>query len=202
MGKYAGLGAHLRTQSSSEVPMTFSQIEAVTGTTLPPKAQYQRAWWSNNPDNNVMTKVWLDAGFETAQVDVAGRKLVFRRIHRSPLLGAMKGTFTVDPSWDLTKPTMSDEELAEMEANIHRTADMVDAGLSGMSEAGRDYQEPGPEKTPGPHPAFGALKGTFWIDPTWDLTKPALSDEEIDEIYANADRTADRIEAGFAKKPR
>jgi hypothetical protein len=154
MGKYAGLGAHLRTQSSSEVPMTFSQIEAVTGTPLPPKAQHQRAWWSNNPDNNVMTKVWLDAGFETAQVDVSGRKLVFRRVRprgmadeareykheelsetpkasrRSPLFGCMKGTFWIDPDWDLTKPTMSEEELDEMEANLHRTADLIDAGMS------------------------------------------------------------------------
>jgi hypothetical protein len=27
-----------------------------------------------------MTKVWLEAGFETEQVDMAARKLVFRRV--------------------------------------------------------------------------------------------------------------------------
>jgi hypothetical protein len=97
---------------------------------------------------------------------------------------------------------MSDEELEEMEANIHRTADMVDAGVSGMSEAARDYQEPEPEKKRGRHPAFGALKGTFWIDPEWDLTKPTMSEEELDEMEANIHRTADLIDAGFSKKPR
>jgi hypothetical protein len=218
MSKYAGLGTYLRAQVGADVPMTFSEIEAVTGTPLPPKAQHSRAWWSNNPSNNVMTKVWRDAGFESAQVDMAGRKLVFRRIRasgmeyeaekdegkrqgRHPLIGSMKGTFWIDPTWDLTKPTMSDEEIADMEANIHRTADMVEAGASGMSEAARNY-EPEPEKKRGRHPAFGALKGTFWIDPDWDLTKPTMSDEELDEMEANFHRTADLIDAGFSRKPR
>jgi len=78
MPKYAPLGDFLRKQRSAQVPMTFAQIERVIGAKLPP-SQYQRAWWSNNPWNNVMTKVWLDAGFVTEQVDVEGRKLVFRR---------------------------------------------------------------------------------------------------------------------------
>jgi hypothetical protein len=154
MSKYAGLGTYLRGQTGFEVAMTFSEIEAVTGTSLPPKAQHSRAWWSNNPSNNVMTKVWRDAGFESAQVDMKGRKLVFRRVRsngmadeareykheelgetpkasrRSPLFGCMKGTFWIDPDWDLTKPTMSEEELDEMEANLHRTADLIEAGMS------------------------------------------------------------------------
>lgn len=153
MSKYAGLGTYLRRQIGSEVAMTFSEIEEVTGTKLPPKAQHSRAWWSNNPSNNVMTKVWRDAGFESAQVDVKGRKLVFRRTApsgmaeetseykaeeleggkrrgRHPLIGSMKGTFWIDPTWDLTKPAMSESELAEMFANIERTADLIEAGLS------------------------------------------------------------------------
>ena len=80
MGKYQPLGHFLRNQPTQEVPLTFREIEKITGVKLPPKAQHQRAWWSNNPDNNVMTKVWLAAGFESAQVDMEGRKLVFRRV--------------------------------------------------------------------------------------------------------------------------
>ena len=63
--------------------MTFREIEKMTGAKLPPKAQHHRAWWSNNPSNNVMTKVWLEAGFESAQVDMEARKLVFRRVAKS-----------------------------------------------------------------------------------------------------------------------
>jgi hypothetical protein len=67
--------------------------------------------------------VWLDAGFETEQVDVEGRKLVFRRVRsaapnsensalagnaaastRHPLIGWMKGTVRIAPGVDLTEP--------------------------------------------------------------------------------------------------
>src|SRR6185312_7334390 len=189
--KYDGLGAHLRTQTGTEVPMTFAEIERVTGTKLPPKAQHSRAWWSNNPSNNVMTKVWLAAGFETAQVDIPGRRLMFRRTRRSPLFGAMKGTFSVDPAWDLTKPAMSDEELAEMEANIHRTADMVDAGSRGKSETAPAYKHALLEPNADGHPLIGWMKGTFSIEPGWDLTKPALDADELAKMFANIERTAD-----------
>jgi len=119
MGKYAPLGEFLRAQRTFLVRMTFDEIEEVTGAKLPPKAQLHRAWWSNNPSNNVMTKVWLEAGFETEQVDMAARKLVFRRVgdsserapaskngtpKRHPLLGALKGLVQIMPGTDLTKP--------------------------------------------------------------------------------------------------
>jgi hypothetical protein len=80
MSKYDPLGKYLRSQPFSEVPMSFGDIERVTGVPLPPKAQAHRAWWSNSPSNNVMTKVWLDAGFRSEQVDMAGRRLVFKRV--------------------------------------------------------------------------------------------------------------------------
>lgn len=128
MGKYTPLGDYLRRQSLSDVPMTFSQIEQVIGTELPPSSRVHRAWWSNNPSNSVMTKEWLDAGFESEQVDMEERKLVFRRVGappsgtsggaqavssslndagsspRHPLIGWMKGTITIAPGVDLTAP--------------------------------------------------------------------------------------------------
>lgn len=126
MGKYAPLGDFLRKQRTSRVPMTFMEIERVVGSTLP-KSQRYPAWWSNNPWNNVMTKVWLDAGYMTEQVDIAGRKLVFRRVEekraapkvdhdpsvgfgadsastRHPLFGWLKGTVHVPPGVDLSEP--------------------------------------------------------------------------------------------------
>ncbi len=135
MSKYDPLGKYLREQAFSEVRMTFVDIEHVTGVKLPPKAQRHPAWWSNNPSNNVMTKVWLDAGFRSEQVDITGRKLVFRRVRvappqaregmndaprgfkqeavtpqprRHPMFGAMKGLLTVAPGTDLTQPAAPD----------------------------------------------------------------------------------------------
>jgi hypothetical protein len=122
MGKYEPLGEYLRKQDVARVPMTFAEIERIVGTKLP-KSQRYPAWWSNNPWNNVMTQVWLDAGFETEQVDIKNGKLVFRKVgaldsatgkkgeppngedkSKHPLIGWMKGTVTIAPGVDLTEP--------------------------------------------------------------------------------------------------
>ncbi len=79
MGKYAPLNDYLKQQGRQYVRMTFSDIERVVGERLPASKQYP-AWWSNNPSNNVMTREWLEAGYETEQVDIVGEKLVFRKV--------------------------------------------------------------------------------------------------------------------------
>jgi hypothetical protein len=125
MSKYEPLAAFLRSQRTDEVSLTFAEIERIVGAKLPPKAQHHRAWWSNNPNNNVMTKVWLAAGFRSEQVDLEGRRLTFRRIGKSsgrslsepgqtefasasgcrhPLFGAFEGLIRIMPGTDLTKP--------------------------------------------------------------------------------------------------
>jgi hypothetical protein len=83
MGKYDKLGAYLRAQTMDEVPMRFAEIERVIGDKLPPRAQFHRAWWSNNPSNNVMTKVWRDAGFKTERVDAKAGTVVFKRVEEA-----------------------------------------------------------------------------------------------------------------------
>lgn len=132
MSKYEPLGNFLRDQHTQEVPMTFAEIEHVIGIKLPPSAQHQRAWWSNNPSNNVMTKIWLAAGYQTEQVDMSARKLVFRRLRnaasetaarhsmpaspqsaeRHPIFGALKDVTIIPPGVDLTEP--ADPEWADL----------------------------------------------------------------------------------------
>ena len=74
------LTAFLRRQPGDVKPMSFDEVERVIGQRLPDSARRHRAWWSNNPQNSVMTQAWLDAGFESEQVDMTRRRLVFRRI--------------------------------------------------------------------------------------------------------------------------
>src|SRR5580698_6302031 len=81
--KYEPLTRYLRAQSADVLRMKFSDIERVIGAKLPPSAGYNRAYWSNNPANSVLTKAWLAAGFRSEQVDLAARKLVFRRAEPS-----------------------------------------------------------------------------------------------------------------------
>lgn len=126
MSKYTRLGEYLKAQKTDQVPMTFAEIERVTGAKLPPSADKYRPWWSNNPDNSVLTKIWIEAGFKSEQVDMAARKLVFRRMRAPtgpaapsgegpqqeapfhPAYGAMKGLVRVMPGTDLTQPADPD----------------------------------------------------------------------------------------------
>jgi hypothetical protein len=118
--KYSALADYLRAQKSDEVDMTFAQIERIVGGKLPASHRY-RSWWSNNSFNSVMTKAWLDAGFESTNVDMKKRTLVFRKMdHKSdyvddaskraavskrhPLFGALRGLIRVSPGTDLTEP--------------------------------------------------------------------------------------------------
>jgi hypothetical protein len=75
----------------------------------------------------VMTKVWIEAGFKSEQVDLEGRRLVFRRVHAPkregagaqsaaentvhPAYGAMQGLIRIMPGTDLTQP--ADPEWAD-----------------------------------------------------------------------------------------
>ena len=77
----------------------------------------------------MLTKVWLEAGFKSEQVDMEKRKLMFRRIRAAdsstarpgegtqgktsfhPAYGAMQGLIRIMPGTDLTQP--ADPEWAD-----------------------------------------------------------------------------------------
>ena len=148
MSVYEPLESYLKNQSFGEVPMTFREVSGILGRPLPKSAYDHRPWWANEAAGHSHAKAWLKAGFETAQVDMAGQKLVFRRITAKPsgpaapvkhglaegshdfrsaphsLFGALKGTFTIELGWDLTNPSLDEDEL-----DIDKTADLIDAGL-------------------------------------------------------------------------
>ncbi|MDP2215491.1 hypothetical protein [Phenylobacterium sp.] len=115
MSKYDPLASYLMRQPGDRVPLTFSEIEKVLGRPLPASKRYP-AWWSNSPTNNPMTRVWLEAGFVTEQVDIPAQRLTFRRakrverpagsggLDRYPGYGAMRGTIRFATDLDLTAP--------------------------------------------------------------------------------------------------
>jgi hypothetical protein len=136
VSKYEGLRRRLESESASEIAMSFGEIESLLGFPLPPSARRHRAFWSNNADNNVMTRAWREAGFRAARVDLDGGALTFVRDRpgegamalegaqksylppesemtakaRHPVIGCMKGTVTFLPGVDLTEPADPDWE--------------------------------------------------------------------------------------------
>lgn len=115
-GKYAPLGAYLTQASRDVLRMKFEDIEAILQAKLPPSAYAHRPWWSNNPSNNAMTKVWLDAGYETEEVNMRERRLVFRRQRTAgravadrghgidALFGQLRGLVRLEAGYDFTEP--------------------------------------------------------------------------------------------------
>jgi len=119
MSKYDPLTRHLAARQLGQIPMTFPELEALLGFALPPSARKHRAWWSNNPSNSVMTKAWLEAGYQSRDVDLAAERLVFAKLNTvdpvvpngdHPAFGCLKGTVTILPGVDLTDPTWPDPD--------------------------------------------------------------------------------------------
>ncbi|MDE2134786.1 MAG: hypothetical protein KGM97_08585 [Alphaproteobacteria bacterium] len=133
---YDPLEHFLAQQPGDEVPMTFEQFERIIGRKLPHSAYKEgNAWWSNNATNHSQAKAWLSAGFEAVNVVRKAKKLVFKRVknetpqasaphefrhsennqpRRSPLFGALKDTFTIEPGYDLAQPALPTEEWLEL----------------------------------------------------------------------------------------
>src|ERR1700761_3031201 len=136
MSKYQTLHRFFKAQPTDFLRMTFDEVEKEAGFKLPASARLHQAWWANDRARHVQAKAWLDAGYESEQVDMKEGRLVFRRVpaQRVSPLGKPGG--------------MSDP------AREFRPDEAIVAGKKSRR-----------------HPAFGALKGTFTIDPAWDLTK-------------------------------
>jgi len=102
---------------------SFAEIEAVLGFALPRSAYAYPAWWSNDATGHSHSLAWLDAGWKTEQVDIAGQKLTFRKAETraapvetgkkarlklggsDTLHGAIPGVMQMVSGTDLTKPT-------------------------------------------------------------------------------------------------
>ena len=137
MSKYAPLGEYLREAKQTTISVSFDEIERILGTQLPTTALRHQSWWSNNP--NVVTHVWLKAGYKTVNVDVHGRKLEFHKLSSdqpssgttdglqdegevgssiadgflfSQIFGALQGTVTITSGADLTSPVGEEWDAA------------------------------------------------------------------------------------------
>lgn len=128
MSKYEALTKHLSKRAERRVPMSFADLEKLLGFPLPSSARAHRPWWANSVHGHVQARGWLDAGFQSEQVDLEKERLVFVRLNETgatsadetqptgehPLLGCMAGTITIPKGVDLTEPVYSDDEVEGM----------------------------------------------------------------------------------------
>lgn len=91
MSTYAKLSEVLAARAGASWKVSFGELERLIGAKLPASAFKYPAWWSNNPSNNAMTKIWLKAGWRTEQVDIPGQTVVFRRVAAAEAAGVTAG---------------------------------------------------------------------------------------------------------------
>ena len=80
-GKYAPLYRRLCARAGREWRVSFADLEALLGFTLPESARLHRPWWSNqrNGGGHGHALAWQAAGWKTRAVDLERETLVFER---------------------------------------------------------------------------------------------------------------------------
>lgn len=82
MGKYEPLTRYLATLDRGSWEADFDDIERVLGFELPDSAYSYPAWWANQAGHHSQTKGWRDAGWETSNVNLPGKRIRF--VRRNP----------------------------------------------------------------------------------------------------------------------
>ena len=85
VSKYDGLTRHLKFRAAftGMVKLTFARIDGLIGSNLPMEAYKSESWWSNSP-SSAHSKGWLDAGWETQEVNLKEGFVVFKKVRELP----------------------------------------------------------------------------------------------------------------------
>jgi hypothetical protein len=85
VSKYGGLGGYLKFRGSftDTVKLGFARIDGIIGDNLPMDAYKNVRWWDNVP-SNVHARAWLEAGWETREVNLKEGYVVFKRVKIVP----------------------------------------------------------------------------------------------------------------------
>lgn len=83
MGKYEPLTHYLENQSVEIWDAGFADVEQVLGFDLPRSAHDYPAWWANQEPGHSQTSGWRNAGWETSRVDLAAKRVRFKKRGRS-----------------------------------------------------------------------------------------------------------------------
>ncbi len=77
--KYRPLLDYLRHCEQDEVTLSFAEIEALLGASLPSSARRDRGWWSNRRRGGLQAAAWLETGYRAEDLDLKGERITFRK---------------------------------------------------------------------------------------------------------------------------
>ena len=79
--KYRELYLHLCGVEEREWSTSFSCIETIIGSELPPSARNYQEWWSNHQGAGIhqQARAWIAAGWRVAEVNTSTERVLFRR---------------------------------------------------------------------------------------------------------------------------
>ncbi len=77
--KYYPLFEHLHHCNQVAITLTFLEIEALLGRSLPASARSKKSWWSNRDSASALQAIaWISAGYQVNTVDLAQQKVTFQ----------------------------------------------------------------------------------------------------------------------------
>jgi len=93
MSQYDPLNKWLRANPRQRIPITFNEIEDILGFDLPSTARERPQWWANEKgeSRHVQCQAWLEAGFETKNVNIGKETLEFVRKSYRYVVGSPSG---------------------------------------------------------------------------------------------------------------
>jgi hypothetical protein len=137
MGKYEPLTRYLSGRRDKSWDARFSDVERVLGFDLPRSAYEYPAWWANQDRGHSQTRGWRDAGWETGEIDLASKTLVFRKSGEKPRRAnsanaALRRRELIERAMEITG-IADQEELIDVALTnfIHREAGRQLAAMGG-----------------------------------------------------------------------
>ena len=77
--KYYPLFQHLQHCNQSAITLTFLEIEALMGCSLPTSAWVKKNWWSNRDSASALQAgAWVSAGYQVNSVDLTQQRVTFQ----------------------------------------------------------------------------------------------------------------------------
>lgn len=97
--KYYSLFQHLQSQNQGVVTLTFTEIEALMGCSLPASAHKKKNWWSNRDGPSALQAgAWVSAGYQVEFVDLMQQTVTFKTFQATYNIQRQDGEITWNAS--------------------------------------------------------------------------------------------------------